>query len=151
LTIKKILIGFLAACGAVSIVALCGYFALGALSSGAMVKPFSHSFPSPDGKYKAVLLTYAGGSALGDAFCYDKILIVPASISDEIPNARYEVYSANCDIFDDHTPSPKLVWTADSTLEIAFSINSTALFGRNVFVKKTDDSKQVVVRYLTKE
>ncbi len=136
---KKMLMRFLAAIGALSIAGLGGYFALGALSSGAGVKPFSHSFPSPNGQYKAVLLTFSGGSALGDAFCYDKILVVPASVSNDVPDERYEVYSAQCDLFADHSTSPKLKWTSDSALEITFSINSTALSSRTVRLKKADE------------
>src|SRR6267142_1529170 len=156
LMIKKVLVGFLATVGAISIVGLAGYVVLRKLAP-ALDPPTSHSFTSPKGQYRAVLLTDAGGGGISP-YCQNKVLVIPTSLNEHqaalTPNrhrsgeGKYEVYSAPCDLFQDHNNSPKLEWTADDALEITFSINSTALFTHEVRLRKLDDSKQVNVRYI---
>src|SRR5262245_10048575 len=138
--IKKALVGLLMTVGAISIVALLGYFVLRALPRAAE-HVTSRSFPSPNGAYKAVLLSYLveGGLAI-NSYCYDKVLVVPSSVDEQqavsTPNkwrsaeSKYEVYLGECDTFRDHTNSPKLAWIADYELEITFSIKSTATITR---------------------
>jgi hypothetical protein len=154
--ITKILVRLLAAVGAVSIIALCGYVVVPRLSS-APGPSASHSFPSPDGKYKAVLFMDAGGG-MGTGYCSTKVLIIPKSYDEQKAalernryrpdEGRYEVYSGPCDDFDDHSISPKLNWATDNSLEIDLSINSTALFAHVFHLRKLDDSKQVNVKYV---
>lgn len=154
--IKKLLVRFLATVGAISIVGLGSYVVLRELAP-ALDPPTSRSFPSPNEKYRAALLTYAGGGAISP-YCHNKVLVIPTALDEReaalTPNryrsgeGKYEVYSAPCDSFRDHTNSPKVEWTADDALEITFSINSTALFTQDIRLRKLDDSKQVKVRYI---
>jgi hypothetical protein len=160
-TIKKILVRVLATVGAISILCVCGYVIFprvafgppGSFTSDTM----SHSFPSPDGKYKAVLIMDAGGGA-GSGYCNARILIIPASYDEQkaalernryIPSeGRYEIFSGICEDFHDHTGSPKLKWLSDDSLEVDLSINSTALFADDLRLRKSDDSKKVNVKYV---
>jgi hypothetical protein len=154
--ITKILVRLLAAVGAVSIIAFCGHVVVPRLASSRGPSA-SHSFPSPDGKYKAVLFMDAGGG-MGTGYCFTKVLIIPKSYDeqkaalernrDSPAEGRYEVYSGPCDFFDDHSESPKLNWVADNSLEISLSINSTGLFAHDFHLRKSDDSKQVNVKYV---
>src|SRR5947208_720828 len=70
---------------------------------------------SPNGKFKAAQITYAGGGAISP-YCENTILVVPVSISDDVAEQekRYEVFSAECDNFADHSRSPKVDWISDS-------------------------------------
>jgi hypothetical protein len=87
-----------------------------------------------------------------------KVLVLPGSVDEKqavlIPNqwrsaeSQYEIYSAQCDSFRDHTHSPKLTWISDYELEITFSIKSTAAFTGGVRLRKLDDSKRVNLKYV---
>jgi hypothetical protein len=87
-----------------------------------------------------------------------KVLVLPGSVDEKqavlIPNqwrsaeSKYEIYSAQCDSFRDHTHSPKLTWISDYELEITFSIKSTAAFTGGVRLRKLDDSKRVNLKYV---
>jgi hypothetical protein len=108
--------------------------------------------PSPDAKFKAALLTFAGGGALSP-YCYEKVSIVPAAATDhDAAEDRFEVYSGPCDSFSSTNniieQSPKLEWLSDTELRITISINSTAMGLRAVRLKKQDASRKVRVAFL---
>jgi hypothetical protein len=136
--LKKIVVGVLATIGTFAIIALGGYIVLRAPPHSANTKPFIHEYASPNGKYKAALISYIGGAPTeGGTSCLNQIMIIPASLNDKIPDNRYEVYSTReCDSSSaDHSPGPKINWTSDSSVEITFSINSTALASAAVHLK----------------
>jgi hypothetical protein len=107
---------------------------------------------SPNRKFKAAQITYAGGGAISP-YCENTVLVVPASIPDDVAERekRYEVFSAECDTFADHSRSPKVEWISDSSLKITFSINSTALTGHKVSLKKIDTSGSVGLNFVAHE
>src|SRR5258708_35833658 len=83
---KSVLVGLLAIVGAITIIVPTTIFLFGLLFaagfSNGKVDKFISSVPSPDGKYKAIHLTYAGGPAMS-SYCDDLVLVVPASVPDE--------------------------------------------------------------------
>jgi hypothetical protein len=113
--IGKILLWTLAATGAIVI----GLYliAVGLVTGIPGGKPDRYVLAalSPDGKFKAAQITYAGGGAISP-YCENIILVVPASISDDVAEheKRYEVFSAESDNFADHSRSPKVEWVSDS-------------------------------------
>jgi hypothetical protein len=108
--------------------------------------------PSPDGRYRAALLTWAGGGGL-DPYCNEVLLVVPTSmdVGEAEYTKRYEVFSAECDAFSDHSASPEIVWRSNELLDVSFSINSTASFSRTVSLKKVDASGTVKLEFFVKE
>ncbi|QCP53235.1 hypothetical protein FAZ95_29665 [Trinickia violacea] len=99
-----------------------------------------------------MLLSWAGGGGLAP-YCNEVLLVIPASLDvDQAQHdKRYEVYSAECDGFSDHSASPKIVWRSNELLDVSFSINSTALFPKNVALKKVDASGSVKLEFSAKE
>ncbi|MGF6534957.1 hypothetical protein P3T20_005771 [Paraburkholderia sp. GAS206C] len=110
------------------------------------------SFPSPDGQYRVDLLSWAGGGGLAPC-CNQVLLVIPASldIDQAQRDKRYEVYSAECDSFADHSASPKIARRSNQVLDVSFSINSTAAFARNVTLKKVDASGKFKLEFSAKE
>jgi hypothetical protein len=106
---------------------------------------------SPDEKYKAVKVTMAGGGA--SSYCFDSISIVLASYPDSFAerDKAYEIYSAPCDAFANHEPSPKIEWLSNSALQITVSINSTGFSARTLTLKKLDVTKTVRVTFVAHE
>ncbi|MBK5183248.1 hypothetical protein [Paraburkholderia domus] len=111
-----------------------------------------HSFPSPDGNYRAELLTWAGGGGISP-YCHQALLVVPASV--DVGQAglasRYTVYTGECDDFSDHGFSPKIVWMSSTALHVSFSINSTATLPATVRLKKIDVTGTVRVEFEARE
>jgi hypothetical protein len=109
-------------------------------------------YPSPDGKYQAELLSWAGGGGLSP-YCNQTLIVFPASVSlkQVQRDRRYEVYSGECDDFADHSPSPKITWRSDRALDILFSINRTAASSRSVKLRKLDATGNVKLEFAAKE
>jgi hypothetical protein len=116
--IRRILVVTLASIGAVTIGAICIVAGvaglLGIFSDG---KPSIVSvFPSPNGKYKAMEVAYAGGGGISP-FCNYAILVGPASSQDDVAKyeKRNEVFSADC------SSDPSVEWLSNDRLRVAFS------------------------------
>lgn len=124
-------------------------FVIHKTSSSAVPAPDGlQSFPSPDGSYRAELLTWAGGGGLSP-YCSQALLVVPTSADVKQADlvSRYEVYSGQCDSFADHSFSPKIVWESGNVLHVSFSINSTFTSAASVKLKKTDTTGAVKVEF----
>jgi hypothetical protein len=122
--------------------------------SGFADKQIAVFHPSPDQKYKAVHFISSGGGA-GSGWCKGVISIVPATIPDNLveqdkqyQDERYSVFAGACDTFSNHENSPKMQWLSNNILEVTFSINSTALHGHSVVLKKSDASNLFNVRFV---
>jgi hypothetical protein len=124
-------------------------FVLHKTSSSSTLPPDEHrSFPSPDGSYRAELLTWAGGGGLSP-YCNEAVLVVPISVDVKQTDliSRYEVYSGQCGSFADHSFSPKIAWESGNILHISFSINSTVVSAASVRLKKTDATGAVKIDF----
>ncbi|MDN7180719.1 hypothetical protein M0D69_22505 [Caballeronia sp. SEWSISQ10-4 2] len=110
------------------------------------------SFPSPDGRYRAELLTWAGGGGISP-YCHQALLVVPASVDagQASPASKYGVYSGECDDFADHGFSPKIAWMSSNALRVSFSINSTAALPATVRLRKIDATGTVRVEFDARE
>ncbi len=108
------------------------------------------SLPSPDGKYKAVTLTLRGGGS--EPFCFDSVSVFFAIYPDGFAerDKAYEIFSAPCGTFTDGTPSPKVAWTSDTALQIAYSDKPAASSLRKLTMKAIDVTKTVHVTFVTK-
>jgi hypothetical protein len=124
-------------------------FAIHKTSSSTVPAPDGlQSFLSPDGSYRAELLTWAGGGGLSP-YCSQALLVVPASADVKQAGliSPYEVYSGQCDSFADHSFSPKIVWGPGNVLHVSFSINSTFASAASVKLKKTDATGAVKIEF----
>jgi hypothetical protein len=110
------------------------------------------SFPSPDGSFRADLLTWAGGGGISP-YCSQALLVVPMSVDVKKadPDSRYQVYAGQCDSFADHSFSPKISWMPGHVLHVSFSINSTAALATSVTLKKVDTTGTVRVEFDARE
>jgi hypothetical protein len=106
------------------------------------------TFPSPSGKYKAIVFTNTGGGAISPS-CFQRVSVAPTEMkdSDVEREAKHEVYSGTCDSFANHDSAPKLEWTTETSLRIEFPINATAISPIKVSLKKSDASNTVSVSF----
>jgi hypothetical protein len=103
---------------------------------------------SPDGKFKAVKLTIAGGGAA--PFCYDNIVVLLTVYPDDFDENRkaYEVYAAPCGRFSDGTPSPKIEWLSNTSLQITVAPRPASADAKTIRMKNIDISKSVHVTFV---
>jgi hypothetical protein len=141
--IGRILVVTLASIGALTIGAICIVAGvaglLGIVSDG---KPSIVSvIPSPNGKYKAMEVAYAGGGGISP-FCNYAILVGPASNPDDVAKyeKRNEVFSADC------TSDPSAEWLSNDRLKVAFSAVSGAHY-----LKKIDVTGSVQISFVARE
>jgi hypothetical protein len=141
--IGRILVVTLASIGAISIGAICIVAGvaglLGIFSDG---KPSIVSVTlSPNGKYKAMEVAYAGGGGLSP-FCNYAILIGPASNPDDVAKyeKRNEVFSADC------ASDPSAEWLSNDRLKVAFSAVSGAHY-----LKKIDVTGSIQISFVARE
>jgi hypothetical protein len=141
--IRRILVITLASIGAVTIGAICIVAGvaglLGIFSDG---KPTIVSItPSPNGKYKAMEVAYAGGGGISP-FCNYAILVGPASSQDDVAKyeKRNEVFSADC------SSDPSVEWLSNDRLRVAFSAVSGAHY-----LKKIDATGSVQVNFVARQ
>jgi hypothetical protein len=108
--------------------------------------PNFKSVSSPDGNYKAVQITYAGGGGFA-AFCRDRISVMLNNTSgDAVLDERLQVYSSDCGSFADHQPSPRLQWTNNQRLQLTVA---TGVFYRSVpvILRGHDASRMIEIDY----
>lgn len=106
------------------------------------------TFVSPDGKFKAVRLTFSGG---GDRpFCVDGISVLLAAYPDHFAdkNKAYEVYSAPCATFANGERLPKIEWLSGAALRIVHAARPEAKVLRT---KDRDVTRLVHVTFVTRE
>jgi hypothetical protein len=142
---KPVIVGFLAAVAVVAAISI--YFSV---TVDKPVKSVS-AFASPDGKYKAVKLTMAGGGT--SPFCFDSISIILGAYPDNFAerDKAYEVYAAPCGRFADREPSPKLAWVSNAALQITYAANAGGAGARKVNMKNIDVTKTVYVTFVERE
>ncbi len=82
---------------------------------------------SPDGKFKAALLSWDGGGGIAP-YCYDSVFVVPVTVpTDLVADEKNLVFAGECASFADNSTSPKLSWSAPRSLVVKFSTSRTAL------------------------
>ena len=142
---KPVIVGFLAAVAVVAAISI--YFSV---TVDKPVKSVS-AFASPDGKYKAVKLTMAGGGI--SPYCFDSISIILAAYPDNFAEHEkaYEVYAAPCSSFANREPSPKLAWVSGTALQITYATKSAALSAKKPSLKNIDVTKTVHVTFVERE
>jgi hypothetical protein len=142
---KPLIIGFFAV--------LAGIAAISVYFSATVDKPDKSvsALLSPDGKYKAVKVTMAGGGT--SPYCFDSISVVLAAYPDNFAerDKAYEIYSAPCGGFADHEKSPKIEWVANAGLQITYAINLSALDAKKLSMKNIDVTKTVRVTFVAHE
>lgn len=86
---------------------------------------------SPDGKYKAVKVTLAGGGTL--PFCFDTISVLLAAYPDNFVELKkaYEVYAAPCDAL------PRIEWQSATALQISYAPGSKITRSKEIDVTKS--------------
>jgi hypothetical protein len=106
------------------------------------------SYPSPNGEYVVVHLQYLSGGSIASQ-CDDVVAIIPKKIAtDKIKIDRsFDVFSAECDFYGNHQPAPIIQWKSNSSVEVDFSINSTASASRNFQLKGYSQDHRVSVLF----
>lgn len=118
---------------------------------GATIDKFDRTLvavTSPDGKFKAIKVTVAGGGAT--PFCFDTISVLLAVYPDDSVDRRkeYEIYSAPCGRFANGEASPKIEWLSHAALRIAYAPAPDAKPPRT---KDIDVTKSVHVRFVARD
>ena len=104
---------------------------------------------SPDGKFKAIKVTVAGGGG-ATPFCFDTISVLLAVYPDDSVDRRkeYEIYTAPCGRFANGEPSPKIEWLSHAALRITFAPAADAKPPRT---KNIDVTKSVHVEFVRRD
>ena len=143
---KPFLIGFLASMAAVVAVSL--YI-------GKTIPKADKSITamvSPDGKYKAVRVSIAGGGAA--PFCFDTISIFLTIYPDnfaEREGKTYEVYGAPCAAPAKRAALPKIEWLSNSELRVTTAPDLSAADAKPPRMKAFDASKFVHVSFVAQD
>jgi hypothetical protein len=127
--IRKILVAIFAIIGVVTTAILVtGYFYRGDVSLT--------SLPSPDGKFKALKFTAAGGGAISP-YCGNQVEIVSSDASDR-PMRGNIVFEVDC------KSDVRVEWTGNRALKISFGV---AKYAQKVTMSSLDASAKVAVSY----
>jgi hypothetical protein len=104
---------------------------------------------SPDGKYKAVRISLAGGGAA--PFCFDTIAIFLAVYPDSFAESdkTYEVYGAPCAAPDKRKDLPKIEWLSNTAVKITYA--ASAADAKKPRMQTIDASKFVHVTFVARE
>ena len=104
---------------------------------------------SPDGKFKAVTISFAGHGAT--PFCVVSISVMLAVYPDEFAQQRkeYEVFSAPCGTFANGGRSPKIGWVSDTNLQITRATAPDTKAARST--KNIDVTKSVHVTVVERD
>jgi hypothetical protein len=87
------------------------------------------SFPSPDGRFKAVVFVSMGGGP-GTSYCGTSVYVVPATFADAwIGGLSNLVYSAHCGGMSEGHWEQNIIWRSPRLLEIAFDPTAGAADG----------------------
>jgi hypothetical protein len=106
---------------------------------------------SPDGKFKAIKVTVAGGGAT--PFCFDTVSVMLAVYPDDSVDRRkeYEIYSALCGTFADGGKSPKIEWLSHSALQITYAAVPPVSDARPPRTRDIDVTKSVHITVVGRE
>jgi hypothetical protein len=139
---KPVLIGFLAAMAAAVAVSI--YVGKTISKADKTVTAVA----SPDGKYKAVRVSIAGGGAA--PFCFDTISIFLSVYPDnfaEQESKTYEVYGAPCAAPARRAALPKIEWLSNSQVRITTAPVPAAPDAKPPRMKELDASRFVHVDF----
>lgn len=102
---------------------------------------------SPNGQYKAVRLSVAGGGA--KPFCYDSIAVMLAIYPDMFAEKTksYEVFNGPCETAN-RRASPKIEWLSDTTVRITYAKPGA---GKKLLTKDIDVTKTVHMTFVARE
>ena len=140
---KPFVIGFLAVVAVIAAVS----FYIGATIDRAD-KTVS-AMAAPDGKFKAVTISIAGGGAT--PFCVVSISVLLAVYPDDFAEREksYEVFAAPCGKFADGAPSPKLEWLSGTALQITHV--PVAGSAKQPKLKNIDATRSVHINFIARE
>ena len=104
---------------------------------------------SPDGKYKAVRISLAGGGAA--PFCFDTVAIFLAIYPDSFAESdkTYEVYGAPCAAPAERAALPKIEWLSNSAVKITYAANAADT--KKLRMQTLDASKFVHVTFVARQ
>jgi hypothetical protein len=103
---------------------------------------------SPNGKYKAVRVTFAAGGS--KAFCFDIIAVFltvyPNSFAES--EKAYELYRAPCAAREKRETLPKAEWLSDTAVKITYAPDAAAADTKQPLMKPIDASNFVHVTFV---
>jgi hypothetical protein len=103
-------------------------------------------FPSPDGRFKAVVFLSMGGGP-ATSYCGESVYVVPASYAAaETGGTRDLVYSAACGGMSEGHWEKNVIWRSPRLLEIGFNPTAGAA-GGTVEIRGAPDRGQVQIKF----
>jgi hypothetical protein len=107
--------------------------------------------PSPDGRYKAVVMSLShGGSA---PFCYDTISIYLAAYPNDFVESEqgYQVYWSTCATPANPADTPAVKWLANNEAQITYTQGPTPADPRKLRKRVVDASQFVKITYVERK
>jgi hypothetical protein len=106
---------------------------------------------SPNGKYKAVRVTFATGGS--KPFCFDIVAVFLTVYPDSFAESEkaYEVYRAPCAAPGKRAASPKIEWLSDTAVRITYAPDAAAADTKRPLMKPIDASNFVHVDFVARE
>ena len=106
---------------------------------------------SPNGKYKAVRVTFAQGGA--KPFCFDIISVFLTVYPDSFAESEkaYEVYRAPCAAPAKRATLPKIEWLSNSAMRITYAPDAAVADAKKPLMKLIDASNFVHVDFVARE
>ena len=132
---------------------MAGVVAVSIYYSATMDKPNKSvtAVASPNGKYKAVRVTFASGGAA--PFCFDIISIFLSVYPDSFVESDkdYEVYRAPCAAPAQRAAFPKIEWLSNTALQITYPASVLAADAGGPRMKMLDASRFVHVTFVARD
>jgi hypothetical protein len=106
---------------------------------------------SPNGKYKAVRVTFAAGGS--KPFCFDIIAVFLTVYPDSFAESEkaYEVYRAPCAAPDKRAALPKTEWLSETAVQITYAPDAATAVTKQPLMKPIDASNFVHVSFVARE
>ncbi|PZU80193.1 MAG: hypothetical protein DI528_22705 [Shinella sp.] len=101
------------------------------------------ALPSPDGKYKAVLATWAGGGGISP-YCHERLTVVSAKASQE------EMISGDNMVFESECMtggSPSITWEGNEALQVGLAVSEGQIEPSTIKLRRKDTSGRIAIGF----
>jgi hypothetical protein len=110
----------------------------------------TETLASPDGRYKAVRISWSKRGA--SPFCYHSVSVLPSSLPDSFAESEktYQVYFAPCALPPDPRQAPAMQWLGKDELQIAYTPGPAGFDNPRFRRRVVDASEKVRITYVTR-
>ena len=144
-TSKRFIIGFAAA------IAVAAAVSIYVSATVDKVDTTFTAFPSPDGRYKVVLLSLAGGGKT--PLCFESISVFLSVYPDSFAESEkaYQIYASPCATPANPAAAPQVEWLSNTALRITYTPAPAGLDVSNLRRRLVDASKYVRIEYAARK